>query len=386
MKPKFRLSKGSFAIVRRLGIRCVAAWVAFALPAGAVTAADLTPTAPTLAKSSPPGGRATPDDGARLDSDLYILGPGDQLRLVFLDPSAAAFGSSFPILNDGTATLSLLGTVQLSGLTIGQANRWLTSLYSKQLLRPNLYLNLTLTRPTSVTVLGEVQTPGLYQLRVRGETSNVSEAPGGSPGLPTVISAIQKAGGITLNADVRQVTLRRLLPGTSGAQKQINLNLAELLQFGNQLQNPLLFDGDTIIVGKAEQQLPQEIMELGASNLTPQTITVNIVGEVKSPGRVSIPANSPLSLAILSAGGPNNWRANKGRIELVRIQRNGSAVRTSFALDYSKGVVAGVNPPLKNNDTLIVHRSLYGEALDVLNQVVVPITNAAAFWNIFNRN
>jgi polysaccharide export outer membrane protein len=235
-----------------------------------------------------------------------------------------------------------------------------------------------------VTVLGEVQTPGLYQLRSRGETTSVSEAPGGSPGLPTVISAIQKAGGITLYADVRQVTLRRLLPGTSGAQKQINLNLAELLQFGNQLQNPLLFDGDTIIVGKAVQELPQEIMELGASNLTPQTITINVVGEVKSPGRISIPANSPLSLAILSAGGPNNWRANKGRIELIRIERNGSAIRTSFALDYGKGVVAGANPPLKNNDTLIVHRSLYGEALDVLNQVVTPITNAAAFWNIFN--
>ena len=303
--------------------------------------------------------------------------------MVFVDPSASGIGSSFRILNDGTATLNLLGSVQLTGLTIGQANRWLTSLYSKQLLRPNLYLNLSNPRPMSVTVLGEVQTPGLYQLNSAGEGSSVVGAPGASPGFPTVVTAIQKAGGITLNADVRQVTLRRMLPGTSGAQKQIDLNLAELLQIGNQFQNPLLFDGDTIIVSKAQQSLPQEVMELSATNLTPQTISVNVIGEVKAPGRISLPANSPLSMAILTAGGPNNWRANKGRIELLRIQRNGTATRESFALDYSKGVVDGLNPPLKNNDTLVVHRSLYGKSLDVLNQVIVPITSAVSFWNLF---
>jgi polysaccharide export outer membrane protein len=237
----------------------------------------------------------------------------------------------------------------------------------------------------SVTVLGEVQTPGLYQLNSQGESSAVQGSAVGSPGFPTVVTAIQKAGGITLNADVRQVILRRMLPGTSGSQKQIDLNLAELLQIGNQLQNPRLFDGDTIIVTKAPQQLPQELMELSATNLTPQTISVNVVGEVKAPGRISLPANSPLSTAILTAGGPNNWRANNGRIELLRIQRNGSATRESFALDYSKGVLAGENPPLKNNDTLIVHRSLYGKSIDVINQVIVPLSTIGSFWNLFNN-
>jgi len=365
-------------------IGTAALWITCALPSSAIPAIQRTPVAPSSGTAPYSRSQPTTASAPRYDPDLYVLGPGDQLQLVFLDPSAAGLGSSFGILNDGTATLSLLGIVQLTGLTIGQANRWLTSLYSKQLLRPNLYLNIIGPRPMSVTVLGEVQTPGLYQLNPRGEGSAVVGTAGGSPGFPTVVTAIQKAGGITLNADVRQITLRRMLPGTSGAQKQIDLNLAELLQVGNQLQNPLLFDGDTIIVSKSQQQLPQELMELSATNLTPQTISVNVVGEVKSPGRVALPANSPLSTAILTAGGPNNWRANKGRIELLRIQRNGTATRESFALDYSKGVVAGVNPPLKNNDTLVVHRSLYGKALDVINQVVVPLSTVAGFWNTFN--
>lgn len=380
-----RLAMTSYGTVFVKSISSAALSISLALPSAAIPSIQQTPVSPSPAPGQssrlPLHAKSTP----RYDPDLYVLGPGDQLQLVFLDPTASGLGSSFAILNDGTATLSLLGTVQLTGLTIGQANRWLTSLYSKQLLRPNLYLNIVNPRPMSVTVLGEVQTPGLYELNIRGEASSVQGSAVGSPGFPTVVTAIQKAGGITLNADVRQVILRRMLPGTSGAQKQIDLNLAELLQVGNQLQNPLLFDGDTIIVTKAPQELPQELMELSASNLTPQTITVNVVGEVKSPGRIAIPANSPLSTAILSAGGPNNWRANNGRIELLRIQRNGTATRESFALDYSKGVLAGANPPLKNNDTLIVHRSLYGKSIDVINQVIVPLSTIGSFWNLFNN-
>ena len=320
------LIPGTTSLVQCVGM--AALWITCALPSSAIPSIQRTPLSPSSGSAPQSRSQSVPTSAApRYDPDLYVLGPGDQLQLVFLDPSAAGLGSSFGILNDGTATLSLLGTVQLTGLTIGQANRWLTSLYSKQLLRPNLYLNIVGPRPMSVTVLGEVQTPGLYQLNARGEGSAVQGTAGGSPGFPTVVTAIQKAGGITLNADVRQITLRRMLPGTSGAQKQIDLNLAELLQVGNQLQNPLLFDGDTIVVSKAQQELPQELMELSASNLTPQTISVNVVGEVKSPGRVALPANSPLSVAILTAGGPNNWRANKGRIELLRIQRNGTAIR-----------------------------------------------------------
>ncbi|MEB3199651.1 MAG: polysaccharide biosynthesis/export family protein [Synechococcaceae cyanobacterium] len=338
-----------------------------------------------MAASTRQSGRpGTPGAAPTYDPDLYVLGPGDLLQLVFLDPTAAGIGGDVEILNDGTATLALLGSVQLTGLTIGQANSWLTSLYSKLLLRPGLYLRIATPRPMSVTVLGEVQTPGLYQLLSRGEGSAVLGTPTGSPGFPTLVTAIQKAGGITLHADVRNITLRRRLPGSSGAQKQIDLNLAELLQFGNQLQNPLLFDGDTIIVSKAKEQLPEEIMELGASNLTPQVIAVNVIGEVKAPGRVQLPANSPLTEAIVAAGGPNNWRANRNKIELVRLQRNGTAVRQIFALNYNKGVSNTYNPPLKNNDTIIVNRSLYGDAMDVVNQFLVPLSTAANLYNIWN--
>jgi polysaccharide biosynthesis/export protein len=124
-------------------------------------------------------------------------------------------------------------------------------------------------------------------------------------------------------------------------------------------------------------------MRLGATNLSPQDINVNIIGEVKRPGRIQVPANSPLVQAVLAAGGPNNWRADKGNVELIRINRNGTAVRQVFRLDYSKGVSNGLNPPLRDNDTVIVNRSVYGETVDVLNQVVVPLSSVASFLNYY---
>ena len=331
-----------------------------------------------MAASPRPAGtaRATPGTGAtpqaprpQVDTDLYILGPGDVLALTFLDPSAGGVGGGVSILPDGTATLALLGQVQLTGLTISQASAWLTSLYSKLLLRPQLYLTLTAPRPLKVTILGEIGQPGLYTLA----------------GFSNVVSAIQGAGGITQMADLRKVLLRRRMPGAEGAYKQTELNLGELLQFGNQRQNPILFDGDTLVMGRASQPLPDEVLLLGATNLSPPTIDVNVIGEVKAPGRIALRANTPLVEAIFSAGGPNNWRANKSNVELVRLNRNGTATRQIFTLNYTKGVSNAFNPPLRANDTIIVHRSLYGEAVDVLNQAIVPLTQIANFWAYYNN-
>ncbi len=306
-------------------------------------------------------------------NDLYVLGPGDALQLTFTDPSASPIGGPVVILPDGTSTLSLLGSVQLTGLTIGQATRWLTSLYAKQLVRPELILSLTGPRPVKVTIIGEVGRPGLYPL------SSYS----------TPVSAIQTAGGVTLNADIRKILLRRL-SGPDGSQKQTVLDLAQVFQVGNQRQNPILFDGDTIVVARTEELIPEEVLQIGATNLAPATISVSVIGEVRSPGTLSLPANTPLAEAIFRAGGAQNWRANKNDIELVRLNRNGTTTREVYNYRDGIGVSKGLNPPLRDRDTIIVNRTFYAEALDVLNQVIVPLGQAASsyyfFRDTFNGN
>lgn len=327
-------------------------------------------------------------------SDLYTLGPGDLLQLSFLDPSAKEVGGPVAILPDGTSTLALLGSVQLSGLTLGQATRWLTSLYARQLVRPQLILSLTSARPVQVSVLGEVGRPGLYSFGGGGAgigpaTSSSGGGSGGGSsgpgGLTTPVSAIQAAGGITLNADIRRVILRRVA-GPGGAEKQTVLDLAQLLQIGNQRQNPILFDGDTLIVSRAEKPLPSEVIQIGISNLSPATINVTVLGEVKTPGTLAVPANTPLQEVLMRAGGPTPWRANKGRIELVRLNRNGTSTTEFFDYQPGKDISQGFNPPLRDRDTVIVRRSYYGKTVDLVNELVAPLTSIVNTFYLYNRN
>jgi polysaccharide export outer membrane protein len=315
-----------------------------------------------------------------VSQNAYILGPGDQLQLTLLDPGVANLSGSFEILNDGSASLALLGSVVLEGLTVNQATSWLQSLYGRYLLRPDLNLRVVRPRPMQVSLVGEVESPGLYSL-TNSEVSQTEGASTSIAGLPTVVTAIQKAGGLTLNADLTNVRLQRRLPGDSQQLRETKLDLAALLQLGDKYQNPFLFDGDTIVVGKAITP-DAEVMELAAANLSPQTIAVNVVGQVVTPGRLQLPANTPLVQAVLAAGGPQTWRANRGNVELVRINRNGTATREIFSINYSQGVSRASNPPLRNGDTVIVNRSTFAVVTDALDAITQPAANLVDAWGL----
>ncbi len=306
--------------------------------------------------------------------EAYILGSGDQLEISFASQAYANFAGRFELLNDGSTSLPLIGSVVLDGLTVSQANCWLTSLYSRYLRRPDLNLRVVQARPMQVSVVGEVQNPGLYLLNPSGEASQVDGQSSSIPGLPTVVSLIQKAGGITLNANLMDVRLRRRIPGDAGQLKEIQLDLSALLRVGDKRQNPFLFDGDTILIARAPAPPPDEVLELAAANLSPQSIQVSVVGEVKSPGRISLKAGTPLIQAVLAAGGPNPLRANRNSVDLVRINRNGTATLRRYSLDLSQGVSGSRNPPLRDGDSVVVNRSVLATGSDAISMVTTPIT------------
>jgi len=287
----------------------------------------------------------------------------------------------------------MLGSIVLDGLTVNQATNWLRSMYGRYIKRPDLNLQVLRARPIQVSVVGEVESPGLYTLTT-SETSQIEKESTKTgttttiTGLPTVVAALQKAGGMTLNANLADVQLQRRIPRTVDQLKQTNLDLTALLFQGDKRQNPFLFDGDTIVVGKATTPQSQ-VMELAAANLSPQSIRVNVIGEVLNPGRVEVKANTPLVQAILAAGGPKNWRAKRSDVELVRINRNGSATRQLLNINYSAGVSNLRNPPLRDGDTVVVNRSTYAIASDAIGAIATPLTglvNVFALIDLINNN
>lgn len=338
-------------------------------PTTAQSPADKTPTAKSPAAQ--PIGISRPSNPL-IQEDAYILGPGDGLQVKFLGGDTKdPLSGPVEVLSDGTVSLPLLGSVRLTGLTLSQATLWLQALYKRQLLRPELQLTLSRPRPLRVALVGEVERPGVYTL-TSSESSN-TEAKVSISGLPTLVDAIQKAGGVTSEADLRQVILRRRLPGEAATYRRTKVDLLALVLEGDQVQNPILFDGDTIKLTRAEEPVI-EASELAATTLAPRQITVNVVGEVERPGPVPVPANTPLVQAVLAAGGTKSWRANISRVQLVRINRNGSVTRQAFPLDLDAPASADRNPPLRDRDTVVVSRSTYAKLSDAITAVGQPLT------------
>ena len=314
-----------------------------------------------------------------LEEDAYIIGPGDVLELRLFD--SPELSGPLEVLNDGSVPLPLIGSVRLTGLTLQQATVWIKTLMGQELLRPDLQLRVVTPRPIRVALVGQVERPGIYSLTV-SETVSTEGGPSTSvSGLPTVVDAIQKAGGITQKANLRDVQLQRRLPGETPQFKQARLNLLDLILEGNQSQNPYLFDGDTVRLGKADET-PEEAIELASVNLSPQVIGVNVIGEVVTPGRLDLQANTPLVQAVLAAGGAKNWRANRGNVELVRINRNGSATLERFKIDLSQGASNEKNPPLRDGDTVKVNRSGLAKASDAIGAVSQPLSGLVTIWTL----
>ena len=69
--------------------------------------------------------------------------------------------------------------------------------------------------------------------------------------MPTLVKAIQKAGGITQSANLKEVELIRLLPGNKNEYKTTKLNLINLIFKGARNNNPFLFDGDIVKLKKS---------------------------------------------------------------------------------------------------------------------------------------
>ena len=97
---------------------------------------------------------------------------------------------------------------------------------------------------------------------------------------------------------------------------------------------------------------------LASSNIFPKKIFVNIIGSVNQPGSTEIKSNTPLVQAIMMAGGPIRWRSDKGNVELIRINQNGTAFRKKFRIDLRQSVSKQNNPILRDGDLIKVNPSL----------------------------
>jgi polysaccharide biosynthesis/export protein len=267
-----------------------------------------------------------PDSAVVVPTD-YVLGIGDQLDVTVF--AYEEFTGARTVLPDGSIIMPMIGNIPTAGKTTEQLAQEITVRLKTMLVNPVVTVNLTSLRPVVVNVAGEVQRPGTIQLR-DASASNAAVGVEQKPEQrPTLANALIAAGGITSNADIRQITLRR--SASSEDAPPIVINLWDAIQSDRATPGMVLQDGDSIYIPRLQVGEVVDRRLLARSQFAPATVRVRVVGEVKAPGEVQVPPDSSISSAVAIAGGPTE-DANLREVAFVRLNELGQVEQQEFDL------------------------------------------------------
>ena len=256
-----------------------------------------------------------PQEAHPLQVNDYRIGPKDLLEITVY--GLPENNQTVRVSEDGTITMSLLGRVEVSGLTAQELERKLASILDKQYTK-DARVTVFIKEYQKISVIGAVGRPGMYEL----------------VGPTTLLQVIAQAGGLTPQAMNDLFIYRQ---GKDGKQTKIVIRLEDLMINGNQDLNIELQPKDVITI-------PVD-----------QMLNVYVYGEVTRPGAVSYMSSKKITLlqAIAQAGGPKEW-AKKSRIMIKRKdKKTGKEMKIPVNLkNMISGKVADI--VLEEGDVVIV--------------------------------
>ena len=121
----------------------------------------------------------------------YVIGPEDVLEIAVWGNTDVT--RTVPVRPDGRISLPLLNDVQAAGLTPMQLRAALAGSFEHYMPAPMLSVIVREVHSFKVTVIGEVKTPGRYELRSRS----------------TVLDVLALAGGLSQYAARTRITILR---------------------------------------------------------------------------------------------------------------------------------------------------------------------------------
>lgn len=158
----------------------------------------------------------------------YIIGIEDVMAInVWKDPELSL--KDVVVRPDGKISLPLVGDIIADGVSVKQLQDTITNRLKEYITAPVVTVTITRIFSKSVSIVGQVQKPGVYTI--------------GSP--MTVIELLARAGGPTIDAKTKKIKIFRK---EGGKTITFLFNYNDMVSGKNLDQNIFLKSGDEVVV------------------------------------------------------------------------------------------------------------------------------------------
>ena len=292
----------------------------------------------------------------KLMDSSFVLGPGDQILLHVGDMDEMP-DKPIRIDPDGGIDLPLVGRVQAAGLTVAQFKQALSAKLSKYITAPRISVNLTDNQSRSVSVVGEVNSPGVHELS----------------GPRSLIEVISQAGGIKPDAGSKVIVTREMKYGrlplpdakedASGKYSTADISLDDLMASKMPAENILIQPEDIVSIPKGD--------------------IVYVIGDVKRAGGFPLSSHETMTLlqalALAEGLGPD---AATQHAKILRPVAGAGSKPLEIPVDV-KSIFAGKSPdvPVYANDILFIPNSAARSGARRAAEAVLQVATGVAIYH-----
>ena len=221
-----------------------------------------------------------PSDDTPINSS-YSMGPGDKLLVNYYGSDEKT--EEVFVNREGIVVLPLLGPVNVTGMTYGEASKYIQDKAKSELIGTQINISIREVRSVGVYVLGEAYKPGKYLLS----------------GLSTVTNALFISGGVNKKGSLRNIQIKR------NNKTVATYDFYDFLLKGSLDSEVTLQDGDIIFIPFIEN-------------------SVIMGGAFKRPHRYEFKEGETLGDVVELAGGFDTEVMDGSRIELSTLDRSAS--------------------------------------------------------------